>query len=200
MIFFGFQDLHKKVHSYYSFWVGRKHWYLLTGEDHVLCTFAGVLLTSLEAGFMIGLLPDWDCRWVCSIIWWIKSSCCLVSPSLLPEPLWKSKLVTSNLVRPVPIEGAHPLRKTYCFQGIPGQIKLGEYGKNAEMLKWLFITFAFFVRRVGKRSLIQFNLPPVIPFRLNQHLPAFQEIAIVEEMINFRFFLSFTENVKLFVH
>lgn len=32
----------------------------------------------------------WDCLWVCSIIWWIKSSCCLVKPSLLPPlPIWK---------------------------------------------------------------------------------------------------------------
>jgi riboflavin transporter FmnP len=40
----------------------------LTVDVHTLCTLTGVLLMGFAAGFVVGLLADWDCLWVCSII------------------------------------------------------------------------------------------------------------------------------------
>lgn len=63
----------------------------LTVDDHALWAFAVVLLEAFELDFEDEVFPVGcdDCLWVCSIIWWISSSCCFVRPSLLPPlALW----------------------------------------------------------------------------------------------------------------
>lgn len=56
-----------------------------TVDDHVRWILTGVFEMGFAVGFVLGLLlAGCDCLCVCSMIWWIKSSCCFVSPSLLP--------------------------------------------------------------------------------------------------------------------
>lgn len=59
--------------------------YVLTVDVHTLCAFIDDdLVTCFVLDFEFDFVTECDCRWLCSIIWWIRSNCCFVKPSLLP--------------------------------------------------------------------------------------------------------------------
>lgn len=71
-------------------------WWDLLGDDLLLELDGLELVVDFPLEFVVlvaegeAVTTACDCLWVCSMIWWIKSSCCLVKPSLLPPlPIWK---------------------------------------------------------------------------------------------------------------
>lgn len=65
--------------------------------DQMRWTLIAVLLTGFVGCFAVDFRAVADCLCVCSMIWWIRSNCCFVNPSLLPWlPLYANEAHNEN--------------------------------------------------------------------------------------------------------